>query len=326
MPVADILGSLIGRSRAMDTLRERIERVARSPVPVLIVGETGTGKEVCAAAIAQLSGRSPYYPFNCAAVAESLIDSELFGHERGAFTGAVRDHSGVIAAAHGGVLFLDELPEVPAPAQAKLLRVLESGEYRPVGSKQISRSDFRVIAATNEDPDGLVARGRLRADLLHRLGAVRLMVAPLRQRIDDIPLLIDAFVHRFGSRIGQPCAGVSSEACSMLMAYHWPGNVRQLRNVVEAAVAIAGPAERVRPSHVREVLDLPLQAEPPSVRFPTLAETRRRAEELAIEGALSETHGNREAAARLLGISEATLYRKMSTERAVPLRPGDSQV
>jgi len=309
--------ALIGRSAVMEELRSRIERIARSTVPVLIIGETGTGKEVCAEAVARLSGRSPFLPINCAAIAESLVDSELFGHERGAFTGAVRDHPGVVAMANGGVLFLDELAEVPLPVQAKLLRTLESGEYRPVGSKQIRRSEFRILAAVNEDPDRLVVSGRLRADLLHRLGAVRLWLSPLRERVEDIPMLADEFARLYRTRHGEGEVAISDEAHAELMGQPWPGNVRQLRNVVEAAVALAGSEPRVTATNVRDVLGLPISDESLDAEIPPLAESIRRAEVLAILNALRVTAGNREAAAKLLRISPATLYRKLPPESLI---------
>src|SRR5258705_9785729 len=173
MPGLDALQALVGASVVMQHVREKIERFARSPVPILILGETGTGKELCAAAIAKLSGREPFLPVNCATFPDGLAESELFGHERGAFTGAVRTHAGVVALADGGVLFLDELGELPLAMQAKLLRTLESGEYRPVGSNRTLRSQFRILAATSGDMDAVIAIGKLRPDLLHRLGAVR---------------------------------------------------------------------------------------------------------------------------------------------------------
>lgn len=308
--------ALIGRSVAVADLRTRIERIARSPVAVLIVGETGTGKEVCAEEIVRLSGRSPFRPVNCSAIAENLVESELFGHTRGAFTGAIRDHEGVIATANGGVLFLDELAEIPPPVQAKLLRTLESGEYQPVGSKLVCRSTFRIVAAVNEDPDRLVAAGRLRVDLLHRLGSVRLWLAPLRERLEDIPLLVEAFVRRFLARMGQPAIALTDDAMAFLMRQPWPGNVRQLRNVVEAAVAMAGSEPLVTAAHVREVLGAPEVAEPGPVRTRSMAESLRRAAVLAIRKALLVTGGNRDAAAKLLRISPATLYRKMAEKPA----------
>jgi len=179
MPVVDDvaeIGGFVGQTPAVAHIAAQIKRVAASPVPVLILGETGTGKELCAAALARLSGRKPYVAVNCATFSDTLADSELFGYDRGAFTGAYKDHAGLVAEANGGILFLDELAEATLPVQAKLLRALESGEYRKVGGTKTQRSDFRLLAATNGDPDRLIAEGKLRADLLYRLGAVRIVL------------------------------------------------------------------------------------------------------------------------------------------------------
>ncbi len=306
----DPLGRLVGSSPAMQAVRDRITRIASARVPVLILGETGTGKELCAEAVAALSGRRPFLPVNCAAIAENLVESELFGHERGAFTGAVRAQEGVIASADGGTLFLDELAEIPRPVQVKLLRTLETGEYTPVGASQRRQSDFRILAATNEHPDRLVAEGRLRADLLHRLGATRIELPALRDRREDIPLLVEAMLRRYAARAGMPAPSVAPDVVTELMHQPWPGNARELRNVVEATAALAGNEPIVARCHLAEVITPVSLRERSSV--PTLAEVRRRAELRAISDALEYTGGNREAAARLLRISPATLYRKLT--------------
>lgn len=308
---------LVGDSLQMTEVRHRIERIGAAPIAVLIVGETGTGKEVCAEAIGRRSGRSPFRPVNCAAISEHLIESELFGHSRGAFTGAVRDHDGVIARVNGGVLFLDELAEIPMSVQAKLLRTLESGEYQPVGAQDLRRSDFRIVAAVNEDPDGLVAAGRLRKDLLYRLGAIRLRLPPLRERTSDIPMLANEFARRFRAHDSHGALSISAAAMALLAAQPWPGNVRQLRNVVEAAVTLAADDPMVGPEHVSEVLALPAADPVTPAVFPSLGEALRRAADQAIRAALNITDGNREAAARLLRISPATLYRKLISDRSV---------
>ena len=308
----EALQKLIGQTGAMRQVRDQIQRIARSPVPVLIVGETGTGKELCAEAIAALSGRRPFVPVNCAALPESLVESELFGHERGAFTGAVRAHAGVIAAVDGGTLFLDELAEVPSAVQAKLLRTLESGEYRPVGSTKTFRSQFRILAATSGDLDRIISAGHLRADLFHRLGAVRVRLPSLRERLEDIPRLAEEFLRRYLERCDSGPARILPEACTVLMQQAWPGNIRQLRNVVEAAAAVAGSEPVIDMLHVVEVLASTAKDASPPDTMPSLSETRRRAEGQAILDALRLTGGNRERAAKLLRISEATLYRKLS--------------
>jgi two-component system response regulator HydG len=306
----DPLEKLIGRSAAIQEVRDRIRRIARSPVPVLILGETGTGKELCAEAIAVLSGRKPFLPVNCAAFPEGLVESELFGHERGAFTGAVRAHPGVIALAHGGVLFLDELAELPGPVQAKLLRTLESGEYRALGSTRTMRSEFRILAATSGDLERVIAEGRLRTDLLHRLGAVRVVLPPLRRRVEDIPELVGAFLRRYLERSAGGPAHMAPEACAVLMQHDWPGNLRQLRNVVEAAAAVAGSDAEIGILDVVQFLS-PLASAAPGEDIPTLAQVRQAAEQRAILEALGRAGGNRERAAQLLRISPATLYRKL---------------
>jgi transcriptional regulator with PAS, ATPase and Fis domain len=316
VPESVILDKLIGRSPSMQRLREQIRRIARSPVPVLVIGETGTGKELCAEALAELSGRGPFVPVNCAAFAEGLIESELFGHERGAFTGAVRGHPGVIALANGGTLFIDELGEVPAPTQVKLLRTLESGEYRPLGAAKTLRSDFRIVAATSCAVEDAVTSGRLRADLLHRLGALRLRPVPLRERLEDVALLADAFLSHYRERAREGPRRLSAEAHVLLMQHSWPGNVRELRNVVEASAAVAGLEDVIGIEHVVQFLTA-FASSPPQDSCPSLAEARARAERLAILDALQRAGGNRERAARLLRISEATLYRKLGAQNRV---------
>ena len=305
----DSLDALIGSSAVMQQVRTQIERFARSPVPILILGETGTGKELCAAAIAQLSGRHPFVPVNCATFPDGLAESELFGHERGAFTGAVRVHIGVVALADGGVLFLDELGELPPAMQAKLLRTLESGEYRPVGSNKSMHSHFRILAATSGDLQQVIAGGKLRPDLLHRLGAVRIALPPLRQRLEDIPQLATRFLHLYLERAERGPHRITPEACAALMQHDWPGNVRQLRNIVEGAAAVAGGEDEVGLPHVLQFVG-PRMA-PREDGVPSLAQARRSAEQRAILNALGQVGGNRERAAKLLRISQATLYRKL---------------
>ncbi|MGH7334189.1 MAG: sigma-54 interaction domain-containing protein [Candidatus Rokuibacteriota bacterium] len=311
MSGSDSLRKLTGRSAAIQQVRDQIQRIARSPVPVLILGETGTGKELCAEAIALASGRTPFVPVNCAALPEGLVESELFGHERGAFTGAVRSHAGMIALAHGGILFLDELAELPSPVQAKLLRTLESGEYRRVGSTKTLQSDFRILAATSGDLERVIASGRLRADLLHRLGAVRVCLPALRQRLEDIPLYAEEFLRRYLERCDAGPSRISPEACALLMQHDWPGNLRQLRNVVEASAAVAGSDDVIEMLHVVQFLIPSAKDAAASEAVPSLAEVRARAEMRAILEALRRAGGNRERAAKLLRISEATLYRKL---------------
>ena len=302
----------------MERVRERIERFAASPVPILILGETGTGKDLCAHLIYEKTGRGPFVAVNCAAIPETLIDSELFGHEKGAFTGAVRDRAGLVALADGGTLFLDELGELSLPTQAKLLRAIETGEYRPVGSERVLRSRFRVIAAARPDLDRLVESQRFRADLLHRLGSVRIVMPPLRERMEDIPALAGTFLRGYRERNeGTGPTELSDEALRLLQGATWPGNVRQLRNVMEAAAASAGSDAPVEASDVAEFLPL-WTVNPPAMAsdFPTLAERLRWTEERALLEALDRARGSRKEATRLLGISEAGFYRKLSALRS----------
>jgi len=304
MTVPDALRALIGRSTSMEQVRSQIRCIAPAPIPVLIIGETGTGKASCEQAIARLSGRAPIVPVNCAALPDSLAESELFGHERGAFTGAIRCNVGVIATANGGILFLDELVDLSSPLQAKLLRALETGEYRPVGSTTTRRSDFRIIAATS---GGLE---RIRPELLHRIGAVRVILPPLRRRPEDIPLLATEFLRCYRERARRGPFRIARETYVMLMQETWPGNVRQLRNVIEGAAALAGTDNTLRVLQVSQVIapDFRQETEPDCL---SLVQIRRRSEQRAILNALERVSGNRERAARLLRISPATLYRKL---------------
>jgi DNA-binding NtrC family response regulator len=303
---------LIGESAAMVQVRARIAKIGPSPVPILIIGETGTGKELAAAAIATASGRRPFVPVNCATFPDTLADSELFGYERGAFTGAHRDREGLIAHATGGVLFLDELAELAAPVQAKLLRALESGEYRRVGSAKLLRSDFRLLAAVSAEPEALIESGRLRIDLVHRLGALRLRLPPLRERREDIPVLAREFLKRFAERTGSEVRHLGVRTARFLSEQHWPGNVRQLRNVIEAAAAVSEDTVELSLVAVLQVIDTATPAQQ-GYDLPTrLKDLAFAAERRAVLDALVRTGGNREQAARELGISVATLYRKLA--------------
>lgn len=298
----------------MGHLRERIKLIAPSPAHVLILGETGTGKELVATALAALSGCRPLVPVNCPAIPESMAESELFGHELGAFTGAVRKHTGFVERANGGILFLDELAELALAMQAKLLRTLESGEYQRVGGEQTLHSYFRAFAATSGDPGAMTAEGRLRADLIYRLDALRLLVPPLRERLDDIPDLAPAFLRRYREKAKGGPSRIEPEACMLLMQHDWPGNLRQLRNAVEASAALAGTETVIRMPHVLESLYPNGNGQAPTGDELTLAQARRRAEWRAILAALQRVGGNREQAARSLKISPATLYRKIAAD------------
>ncbi len=234
---------LLGESAPMRELRHRLERVARTPLPVLILGETGTGKEVAARSLHASSGRrGPFVAVDCAAISRTLVETELFGHERGAFTGATHRRQGLVASARGGTFFLDEVGDLPAEAQTRLLRLLEGGTFRPVGAREERRADIRVVAATWRDLRDGVRRGTFREDLYHRLGSIELTLPPLRQRGPDIDILFDAFLQDAVEEMSRPRPRLTGAARAHLRAWPWPGNVRELRNVARYVVAMTdGP-------------------------------------------------------------------------------------
>jgi DNA-binding NtrC family response regulator len=296
---------IIGRSAPMLAVYKQIAYAADSAVPVLIMGESGTGKELVARAIHRHSRRSarPFVAINCGALTESLLESELFGHMRGSFTGAIGDRKGVFEQAHGGTVFLDEIGETSPAMQVKLLRVLQDGEVRPVGAQRSIQTDARVVAATNVDLERAAADQRFRQDLYYRLSVVVVRLPPLRERRDDIPQLIERFMSTASQRTGRPVS-VSPEAVRALMAYRWPGNVRELENTIERLVVFS--RGRI------EVQDLPetiLAAPPLEERLfadlPTLDELERR----YLVHVLGAVGGNRSRAAEALGIDRRTLYR-----------------
>ena len=308
-------GGLIGVAPKMQRVYKLIEKVAQHNYPVLILGESGTGKELVARSI-HFSGprrARPFVPVDCSALAPTLIESELFGHVKGAFTGAQHSKQGLLEAAGDGTLFLDEIGDLPVDLQAKLLRALQEREIRPLGGTDRVAIRARVMAATNRDLDTLVRAGTFRQDLFFRLNVVQIKLPPLRERKSDIPVLVSAFLEKF-SDAKAPVRSISEDAMRRLMAYDWPGNVRELENAVERAVALgSGP--------ILHVGDLPsnLQYAQPE-RFTEqnelvpLEELERR----AIFHALRETSGDKLAAARLLGIGKTTLYRKLKQYEAVP--------
>jgi len=299
--------NLIGTSPRMQKVYRLILKVAPKRHPVLIVGESGTGKELVARAIHAYSpwAKKPFMPVDCGALTPALIESELFGHVRGAFTGAVHSRQGLLAAAEGGTVFLDEIAELPVEVQAKLLRVLQEREIRPIGSNERTRLDARIIAATNEDLQSAIRRGDFRKELYFRLDVVAIKLPPLRERKSDIPLLVHFFLERHDSGDGHT-TGISSEAMSRLMSYDWPGNVRELDNCVQRALALGSGANI-------QVRDLPTNllhhgnAAAEEQGVPPLREQERR----AILQALESTHGDRIRAAKMLGIGKTTIYRKI---------------
>jgi DNA-binding NtrC family response regulator len=303
------VNELIGNSGPMERVKEIIGKVAVTDSPVLIEGESGTGKELVAAAIHRLSSRAkrPFIPVNCSAIPADLLESEFFGHVRGAFSGAVADALGLFRGANEGTIFLDEIAELPPPLQVKLLRVLQEMQVRPVGSTKAFAVDVRVIAATNRNLEQAMTTGIFRQDLFYRLNVVRVHLPPLRERREDIPAIVNHFLRRFNRRFRRDIRGIAPEALAALTAYDFPGNVRELENLIERAFAM-GAREQITladlPSLTRGSEVAPILT-PQSV--PTLAEVER---ELIVR-ALSLFKDDKEAAARALGISRRTIYRRL---------------
>ncbi len=316
-----VLGSLVGKSPPMQAIFTLIERIAPNNVSVLITGESGTGKEVVARTLHDLSGRSskPFIAVNCAAIPETLIESEIFGHERGAFTGAVERRAGCFELAEEGTLLLDEIGEMPIATQAKLLRVLEDRTYRRLGSKAESQINVRVLAATNKEPAAAIASGQLRSDLYYRLNVFNIEMPPLREHLEDIPLIAQAMVRTMNERHGCAVAGIEPSVLREFQGYDWPGNVRELRNVLERAVVLCGTGL------------LGLQHLPPgfgSVRMAAVSDTDQvqmpvgttvdEAEKRLILRTLESTGNNKTRAAEILGISLKTLHNKLKEYGSSP--------
>ncbi len=316
------LGLVCNSKRTRDLL-ESIRQVANSNVTVLITGETGVGKELFARALHNCSQRShdTFLPFNCSTVPREMIDSQLFGHKRGSFTGAVGDSPGVVRTADGGTLFLDEIGEMAIETQPKLLRFLESGEILPLGDTRPRNVDVRVVAATNANLDQLVADGRFREDLYYRLNVIRLEVPPLRERREEVPALVEHFMELYARDMGKPLLRMSDETLEYLVLYHWPGNVRQLGNEVRRLVAMAEPGGVIMPAHLsRDIADsrstVPVNGSPrlfdevvTRIDQPLSAAVEH-IERAAIQRALSMTDGHLDEAARILGLSRKGLYLK----------------
>jgi len=299
---------LVGNSQPMQRVKEVIAKVAATDSPVLIEGESGTGKELVAAAIHRLSPRAkgPFIPVNCSAIPEDLIESEFFGHVRGAFSGAVSDSLGLFRGANEGTIFLDEIAELSPGLQVKLLRVLQEMQVRPVGSTKAYAVDVRVIAATNRDLDRTVAEGTLRQDLYYRLNVVRISLPPLRARREDIAAIVNHFVRRFNRRFRRDVRGMTPEALETLNHYDFPGNVRELENLVERAYAM-GARDQIT---LGDLPSLTAGSAAPAVgsgAIPQLADVEK---ELILR-ALSFYKDDKEAAAQALGISRRTIYRRL---------------
>jgi DNA-binding NtrC family response regulator len=301
--------AIVGRARPLRRLLDTVRSVAPSDANCLIVGENGTGKELIADAIHASSARAqgPFVKINCAAIPEELFESELFGHTKGAFTGAVADREGWLSRANGGSLLLDEIAEIVPRMQVKLLRVLQDREFRPVGSLRTVPLDARLICATNVHIGEAVRGERLREDLLFRINTVTLQVPPLRERIDDLPLLCSHFLDKHARRYDRSLRGFSPAAMETLSRYHWPGNVRELENVIERAVLLT-PAWAVELSVLPEQVQCPVATH--RTTLPPLT-TLAQIERSAVLEALTRARWNRMEAARNLGIQQATLYSKM---------------
>ena len=314
LEIAEARPTPIFQSKPMQEIEELIEAMAPSDANVLIVGESGVGKEVIANTIHASSRRAgrPMVKLNCAAFPQTMIEGELFGYVKGAFTGAMHDFPGMIAAADGGTLFLDEISDMPADLQTRFLRVLQEREYRPLGSTQTMKADFRAIASTNRPIPEALAENQLRSDLYYRLNTFQIEVPALRKRKEDIPPLIAQFVKQFAQQLGKPEPEVLPDAFQKLLDYSWPGNVRELQNAIEYAVVLAREG-------VVGVKELPAEIQlPPALQQTEIGALPRKGvqtlddlERQAILQALAESRGNKKKAAELLGIQRPTLYNKM---------------
>ena len=297
---------IVGRSRAIEEVISRAERVAQSRSTVLITGETGTGKELVARAIHDRSAQRemPLIKVNCAAIPETLLESELFGHVRGAFTGATANKKGRFALAHGGTIFLDEIGAMTGLLQGKLMRVLQEREFEPLGSERTEKVDVRVIAATNRDLRQMVSEGRFQEDLYYRLNVIPIEIPPLRERPEDIPVLVEHFVDKHRQRTGKKISGVDEDVVAALKKYEWPGNVRELENTIERAVVLAaGPVLTSKSISLLGATSTPAQGLP-SMR---LHQNLEWVEKETIRRALEQSGGIKKDAAELMGISQRAL-------------------
>ncbi len=313
-----VLGDLTGRSPAMQQVFSMIRQVAPSKAAVLITGESGTGKELVARAVHALSPRNtgPFVAINCAAMPETLMESELFGHEKGAFTGALERRAGCFELAQNGTLLLDEIGDMPIATQAKLLRVLEDSRVRRLGGKSETVVDVRVIASTNKVLEEALKKGELREDLYYRLNVIHIALPPLRERLEDLPLMAEALLRELNKKHGCKVVDVAPDVMELFQRYHWPGNVRELRNVLERAVILAGEGTIGRehlPWNFNAPVETPAPADgddPATVRL-RLGTTIGEAEKVLIQRTLQYTKNNKTRAAEILGISLKTLHNKL---------------
>lgn len=309
---------MVGQSSAMRKIFNQIDFVAPTDSKVLITGETGVGKELIARAIQIKSKRStkPFIRINCAAIPETLIESTFFGHTKGSFTGAIKDQPGKFELADGGTLFLDEIGELPLHAQAKLLNVLQDGEIEKIGATEAKKVDVRIIAATNKDLKKLVSQEKFREDLFHRLNVFHIHVPPLRERTEDIPLLVDHYLKYYAEEYNKKITGISVEGLNFLMDYEWPGNIRTLRNVLSRAVMFAqGPL--ISSEEISLALDMDDYQSFNSDQTMSLAEFLDFQERYFIRQTLLRCKGNKQLAAQRLNIDRATLWRKMKKHNLV---------
>ena len=308
----DAFQQLVGRSQVMQEVFRRLRLAAQSDVTVLLTGESGTGKELAARAVHALSSRKdkPFYAINCSAIPETLLESELFGHVKGSFTGAIRDKAGVFQAADGGTLFLDEIGDTSPLLQLKLLRVLQEGEIRRVGDEHGIKINVRLLTATNRDLKTLLASGQIREDFYYRIRVFEIKLPPLRARREDLPLLVNHFIGEASRTQQRPIRDMAKDAMQHLMQYAWPGNVRELKNAIEHAfVTVSGDCLTLLdlPSEVRSAR--PTSSSSPPLLHPTLGENSERNR---IEEALRKTHGHKMEAAKILGMSRVTLWKKIN--------------
>jgi DNA-binding NtrC family response regulator len=313
-----ILGTMVGSSKAMREIFALIEQIAPSNVSVLITGESGTGKEMVARTLHDLSPRKgrPFLAVNCAAIPETLIESEIFGHEKGAFTGAVERRPGCFELATGGTLLLDELGEMPIGTQAKLLRVLEERKLRRLGARTEQDVDVRVLAATNRDPQDAVTHGHLRADLFYRLNVFHIHMPPLREHMEDLQVMAEAMVHEMNQKHTRHVVGLSDQILDRMLAYDWPGNARELRNTIERAVILCPDGAPLDASHLPRTFGTPqlpvtARATDANVVLVRVGTTVDEAERMLILRTLESTGQNKTRAAEILGVSLKTLHNKL---------------